>query len=441
MAIGVPRGRHALTISIVFTCLSTLFSALRIFTRVFIVKQMGADDWTILVSLAFSWAFFGVFLGETVNLMGEPLANIPPETLTKQLIFFWASVPLYQTSLITTKASLLLQYKQVFPTHRMRQACYSLIEFLTVYGTWTIVSAWLNCIPVAKFWDDSLGGYCLNQKALWFSNSAIHILTDIMILIYPLPVLKDLQLPYRQKAALIVVFTLGSFVFVTSILRLQSLLVISNSTDPTYDNVGAATWSAIECNVAIICACLPANCALVTRLMPHILSTRSNGYRSTGRNGLSQSRFVNKTNIKTAGSMYGAQEDHHMQSISHGPEQTENGTSLGKNIYTPLSTIKVMTSVPHEFSSSVPDDCASLGSRSFILGILDFMRRKSPEEDRKGQDHDLPRLHLVAVQNVDASRKVIADSLPRYRRASANTTNGWHGKNIIHIIFKAPSRP
>jgi hypothetical protein len=51
MAIGVPRGRHALSVNIVFTCLATCITAARIYTRLFIVKQMGVDDWTIIVSL------------------------------------------------------------------------------------------------------------------------------------------------------------------------------------------------------------------------------------------------------------------------------------------------------------------------------------------------------------------------------------------------------
>lgn len=91
----------------------------------------------------------------------------------------------------------------------MRTACYYLIGFLVIYGAWTIMSAWLNCMPVARFWDDTIDGYCLDKKSLWFSNSAIHIFTDILIMLYPMPVLKNLQLPKRQKIALMGVFALG----------------------------------------------------------------------------------------------------------------------------------------------------------------------------------------------------------------------------------------
>jgi hypothetical protein len=62
---------------------------------------------------------------------------------------------------------------------------------------------------------------------------------------------------------------------ITSILRLHSLYIISRSDDVTWDNVGAATWSSVELNVGIMCACLPPLKPLMNRLFPHaLLSTQ-----------------------------------------------------------------------------------------------------------------------------------------------------------------------
>lgn len=58
-------------------------------------------------------------------------------------------------------------------------------------------------------------------------------------------------------------------------LRLQSLVAISNSTDPTYDNPPAATWSSVETNVGIICSCLPCLRPLVNRHLPGVFSATS----------------------------------------------------------------------------------------------------------------------------------------------------------------------
>lgn len=98
----------------------------------------------------------------------------------------------------------------------MRIACNILLGLISLYAAWTFVSAWLNCVPVAKFWDSDLDGYCLDREALWFSNSAMHIASDLVILFLPIPVIKTLQLPRRQRIALMMVFALGGLYVISS---------------------------------------------------------------------------------------------------------------------------------------------------------------------------------------------------------------------------------
>lgn len=60
----------------------------------------------------------------------------------------------------------------------------------------------------------------------------------------------------------------------------------------TDDNVGAASWSAIECNTGIICACLPTLKPLLARLMPRLMSQFS-GNQPTYGTGMSTHRSGN----------------------------------------------------------------------------------------------------------------------------------------------------
>lgn len=76
---------------------------------------------------------------------------------------------------------------------------------------------------------------------------------------------------------------LSHSVCIVSILRLQSLVAISNSTDQSYDNPAAATWSSVETNVGIICSCLPLLRPLMTRCLPGVFSSHRRGTRSTPR--------------------------------------------------------------------------------------------------------------------------------------------------------------
>lgn len=84
-----------------------------------------------------------------------------------------------------------------------------MITVLGMYGTWAVISAFLNCVPVAKFWDDSIDGFCLSKPGLWFSNASMHITTDLVILIIPIPALLRIDIPTRQKVALMIMFALG----------------------------------------------------------------------------------------------------------------------------------------------------------------------------------------------------------------------------------------
>lgn len=82
-------------------------------------------------------------------------------------------------------------------------------------------------------------------------------------------------------------------VTITSILRMQTLDFSSTSSDPTYD-VASSTWTVIEENVAIICACLPMCKGPLNWLWPSIFvsTTRrtSGGYKPSPHNTENSSR-------------------------------------------------------------------------------------------------------------------------------------------------------
>ena len=121
----------------------------------------------------------------------------------------WAAIPLYNASLACSKFSILFLYLRIFPGRAFRIACYVVGLIVALYSTWAFVSGYLNCVPVAKFWDRSIPGHCLSFEALWFFNASMNIATDLTLLLMPMPLLSQLQLPRLQKLALIGVFAIG----------------------------------------------------------------------------------------------------------------------------------------------------------------------------------------------------------------------------------------
>lgn len=274
-----PRGELAINVSTAFTIIATVIVALRLYTRFALVRYVGIEDFMIIAAMLGSIGLticIGFQASWGLGLHGHELNQ---EDMVISLKAFWASLIVYYLSLGLTKAALLLQYRRIFTNKRFSIASWCIMAVVIAYTIWTVFGSIFACVPVRAFWTKE-PATCIDQFAMWFTNAAINILTDFAIIILPMPVIRSLNLARRQKQALLAIFAVGGAVCVVSILRLQSLVKISNSKDPTYDNPPAASWSSVETNVGIICSCLPLLRPLMTRYLPHVFTSYKRSTRA-----------------------------------------------------------------------------------------------------------------------------------------------------------------
>lgn len=66
-----------------------------------------------------------------------------------------------------------------------------------------------QCTPLEKLWNPTLPGHCINFLGAIIGNAVPNIVTDILILALPMPLLWHLQTGYLQKIMLSGVFLLG----------------------------------------------------------------------------------------------------------------------------------------------------------------------------------------------------------------------------------------
>ncbi|KAF2009340.1 hypothetical protein BU24DRAFT_468309 [Aaosphaeria arxii CBS 175.79] len=291
------RGAQVIAWSYITFAIASLFVTLRILVRWKFVRLLGREDICVLGSLAFS-LLCCIFMHLEVTRGGLGQRYDGPERLMEFLKLSYFSILFYNLSLCLSKFAILLLCLRIFAPSSWRYACYAVLAILSIYTAWIVICSIIACLPVPLYWDKSLEGWCFPKAVVWFTNAGLNIFTDFLIVLLPLPGIYKLQLPRKQKIGVSLVFLLGFFVCIISIVRLYALHTGSVTTEPTYDNFAIAIWSVVEVNGAIVGACLPTLKPLISRWFPGLLSsghsrprTNTHSYfrHGTGADGTSRS--------------------------------------------------------------------------------------------------------------------------------------------------------
>ncbi|KAK3990483.1 hypothetical protein QBC44DRAFT_64269 [Cladorrhinum sp. PSN332] len=268
---GLPsQAKEVISYAIGAALLSGIFVLLRFYTRGVLLRVLGLEDCCLGLSMFFS-------IGNTIGMclqantaLGRPIQSLSNEV--KQLFFkeVYFTIISYNVSIALVKLSILLLYLRVFTPVFIRKSTYTVLVAVLLLSLWSVLSTIFFCIPVARFWDRTIDGSCLPRPPRWISGAIFNIASDFAILVLPLSVVRRLSIPTRQKIGLYLVFALGFFVCIVSVVRLPFLITAAKSKDPTRDNSSVAKWSSIELNTAIICACLTTLKPLLLRIFPSL---------------------------------------------------------------------------------------------------------------------------------------------------------------------------
>ncbi|EAQ86279.1 hypothetical protein CHGG_07532 [Chaetomium globosum CBS 148.51] len=303
---GESRVGEIIAILSVASILSTLAVTLRCYSRAVILRSFGLDD-AIIVPAQILTLASAVAIGlESKYGLGRHIWMMPDEDFIPYMKSFYSSIAVYNVAVCLTKISILLQYKRIFSNTILKKIIVVGLCFLTCWAVTLSFLLPMVCMPVAAFWDPNVKGFCLDNATIWYVMAGVNVVTDFAVFTMPIPVISSLQLPRKQKAMLLIVFTLGIFPCAVSIYRIKTLSAAAKSTDPTWDNVDAATFSFLELSVGVIAVCLPTIRPVLVQTMPRIFGSllRSAGH-SVGTGGPKSGPRASRTPFGGAGSAAG----------------------------------------------------------------------------------------------------------------------------------------
>lgn len=177
------------------------------------------------------------------------------------------------------KLSFLTFYLRMFPTRKFRMVCYLTIAVIISGVCGYVFATIFQCIPVAAFWYKSMPNKrCIKNSWFRWWWAGYNTATDLWVFGMPMPVLARLKLNLARKIGVMLIFALGLFVCITSILRMHAMAESVSTNDPTWGSFDALLWSAIEADCGIICACLPFLKYPLRKLLPKLFSSTSGNH-------------------------------------------------------------------------------------------------------------------------------------------------------------------
>ncbi|KAK4949775.1 hypothetical protein LTR10_011617 [Elasticomyces elasticus] len=318
------RGPDTLAAVIVVTVIATIFVAARFYTRIWLMGSIKQDDWWILaawiVAVAFSTSIcVGVEYG-----LGKHKVNIPDDSFASLRKAEYAFSILYNPALMLTKTSIVVFFLHVMS--RDVDPVFKWCNWLTLLLVNAIGAALtfyniFQCRPVAAgfLYPTPSGAKCSDIVNLYLSSAPVNIITDIALLILPMPILTKMRLPRKQKIILVLTFSAGAFVTVVDVVRiaylqdaaLDRLKVVKGDGQPTrvveendfsWYASPSFMWSAVEVCIGISCACVPSLKPLFLRFMPLLIkdagdTLTQNGSVDFGRTNQSAVSNLPKGNV------------------------------------------------------------------------------------------------------------------------------------------------
>ncbi|OBT70798.1 hypothetical protein VF21_10385 [Pseudogymnoascus sp. 05NY08] len=285
------RSTTVLVATIVTLCIATVFVFGRLISRAGIVKHMTFDDYLIIIGWILSFAVSFVVTFATTKGLGKPDAEIKVEWMLPLKKCVYAFSVLYNPALVATKSSLLVFYLRLSRvTNKLfRIITYATFILVNLGGLVLILLNVFQCRPVSRTFNTGDNpAVCISIITLYLTSAPITIVTDIIILVLPIPILTGMHMPGRQKNILVFTFALGIFVMIVDVIRIYFLQralehVLSMNGSPAL-SVGledekdfayivsySLMWSAVEVNVGIVCACIPTLKPVVKKILPILL--------------------------------------------------------------------------------------------------------------------------------------------------------------------------
>ncbi|KAI9727271.1 MAG: hypothetical protein M1828_006890 [Chrysothrix sp. TS-e1954] len=247
----------------ILTVLLLIAVAIRLYSRSYLTRSLGSDDFAIVVATCLS--FIGM-VQDTIAVgygLGKHESLLSPAEV--QEIHKWSYINwiIVFISYFFIRASVMLFVLRLLPPGKTWQQRLIFVVFFINFAITLIatVSYGVRCQPFRAVWDPVPGSKCESIDIItttgWV-NGILACITDIVVALLPQLLIHDLRMKRSTKISLHVILGFG---FVTAALSIGRVAAMNRGvwkTDNSWRAITTSTFSLVEEKCGIIFASAPA---------------------------------------------------------------------------------------------------------------------------------------------------------------------------------------
>jgi hypothetical protein len=178
----------------------------------------------------------------------------------------------YIVALCFVKLSILFFYRAIASHRTFRRYVNATIAFVCMYSFAAAMASAFQCENPSNSW--ATAGYlaqfdrdpntkrpkvkCFDPIKLWVFCAAANLLSDVVIMLLPIPALLSLRVPMSKRLALIGIFSIGIMAIIASSVRMWVMMLWAESPwNSARYGADLLLWGQVETNSGIISASVP----------------------------------------------------------------------------------------------------------------------------------------------------------------------------------------
>ncbi|KAF2502173.1 hypothetical protein BU16DRAFT_576230 [Lophium mytilinum] len=258
-------------ISFALCILAFLTCVLRLYSRKFIVRDFGWDDWfmvAVTASIVFQQAIFTLFIayggrlhltGGDADLMLKLQTGGDADLMLKLQYVLIVQQPFYVFIHFIVKTSFLIFYLRLIPFNPFTHFVWAAIAVNTVLFIISLVIYFVTCIPLDAVIHPAAhpNAVCIPRTILFYLPSSFSIFMDLVILILPVYPLWNINVTLKRRIQMIALVSFGGVAVLASFLRIVVTKRLAAQSDLSISMLGLTIVSAVEIYIGVMAANIP----------------------------------------------------------------------------------------------------------------------------------------------------------------------------------------